>query len=98
MFNNNIKERIKRIEDEIFPEEQEEQIDFIDPWGYKGSCKREKLKEKVDNLKEAQGKDRRLINMLLNKLGLEYVKITEENGHKKVKEILRKKKRNLKNK
>jgi len=98
MFNSNLEDlekRIKKLEDEIFPKE-EEQIYFTDVFGYKYPYREERLKEKVDNLKEAQDKDRRLINMLLNKLGLEYVKITEENGYKKVKEILRKKKKKLK--
>ncbi len=87
--------RIKALEAEIFPKE-EKKVD--DSWSrslwYFGGFSTP-LKKRVDNIIDSQAEDRKLLDMLLDKLGLEYVKITEENGDKKVKESLRKKKKKI---
>jgi len=90
-----LEQRVKKLEGEIFSKEKEKEEN--DPYGnswfypcfsFSSSLS---LKEQVDSIIETQAKDRKLLDMLMEKLGLEYVKITEENGDKKVRETLRKK-------
>ena len=98
-----INSRLKNLEGEVFPKEKKEEstgdylyrsmIDIL--WDYSSTP----LKKRVDNIIEIQKEDRKLIDLILDKLGVEYVKITEENGGKETREILRKKrKKSAKNK
>ena len=96
LFNlNELKRRIKRLEGEIFPKDEDKDKDFYgEHWSFSlflPSFLPKSLKRRVDELEDAQEKNGKLLTMLLDYLGLEYVKITEENGDKKTVEKLRKK-------
>lgn len=91
MFNKKLEKRIKQLEEEIFPKEEKKEKGWYVPSFFIDWQRWTPLKKRVDNIIESQREDRHLLDMLLDKLGLEYVKITEENGDKKVREVLRKK-------
>ncbi len=96
MFNKDLEKRIKELEAEIFPEKiYNSKVIFyfneniIPSYLYP-------LKKRVDGVVKSERENRKLLDLLMKKLGLEYVKITEENGDKEVREVIRKIKKNKK--
>jgi hypothetical protein len=98
----NYKEEIEILKKEVFgPKEEKEKPRSIYDYLYSSTFMgfgSKTLKEKVDDLEKDLEKSRKLVNLLLDHLKLEYVKVTEENGHKKVKEKLRKQTKKAKKK
>lgn len=87
-----IKDRLKDLEIQVNGEENksglsESSIHGI--WYDSYYIERATLKSKVDDLQIILKKQEKLTHMILEHLKLEYVKITEENGSKTEKEILR---------
>ena len=58
-------------------------------YGIFPSYARYTLKQRVDDLQKILKQQEKLTHLILENLGLEYVKVTEENGDKKVVEKLR---------
>jgi hypothetical protein len=83
--------RLDALEGEIFPEEEKKIHDFWFPSFFYSQLTRP-LKKQVEDLKEELAKNEKLVKMILDNMKLEYVKITEENGSRETREILRKKK------
>ena len=90
---NPLEDRIKKLEEDIFPksekDESKEEKRFFPFLSFDFDF-HTRLKDRVENLEKYQIRDKKLIKLILKHLGLEYVKITEENGDKKEREILRK--------
>jgi hypothetical protein len=91
MFNNfKLEAKIENLEREVFgdKEDTEKTLDNFFDRIYLGYFE-VTLKKRVDNLQEILEKQEKLTHMILEHMRLEYVKITEENGDKTEKEILR---------
>lgn len=86
-----LQNQLDGLKTEVYgPEEKKEKRLFgLSLAEWHGLYPRYTLKQRVDDLQKILEQQENLSHLILENLGLEYVKVTEENGEKKVVEKLR---------
>lgn len=86
MFNKQLVKDIQKLKDEVFGSQNE----YVSFFGFKHFFGSPSLSKRIESLAYRVEKNEHRFELLLKHLGLEYHKITDENGSTQVKEVYKK--------